>query len=447
MDFYPVSLGHTFCRLRSLKANGVRQKRTDEVTQMSVRLKILCSSLGVISFLLIPASNEAATRTASSCSSSAVQTAINSSSSGDTVLVPAGNCTWSSTVVIPAGKDITLLGAGIDSTTITSSAGGTALKIEFGSSRVSGFTFNCGNINLDGEGWRIDHNKFTCSSFQEGVWVSGTRNTDSPKGLVDHNTFINQRVLVYGYPAVGNEILGATQWLDPLALGTDEAVYVEDNSFTFNVFGNATDCNYYGRYVFRHNTLTDVYLEAHSLQGHHRSCRKWEIYDNTLRQLNRAMYFPMFIRGGTGVVFNNGMTGSWGSAPNLVIDNVRSFEPRDDLGMCDGTSPWDGNTSGQSGWPCRDQIGRGADTSLMTGNNPYPSQSSEPAYFWNNTFNGVTGGVQVDNGAGIHLKKDRDYYVNSGPKPGYAPFVYPHPLQTGNSSSAPFRPSALRILP
>ena len=67
-----------------------------------------------------------------------------------------------------------------------------------------------------------------------------------------------------------------------------------------------------GRYVFRHNTVTDMYLEAHSIQGTVRACRKWEIYENTITKANFDVYRPMFLRGGTGVVFNNTVKGPFG---------------------------------------------------------------------------------------------------------------------------------------
>ena len=60
----------------------------------------------------------AATIQASSCSRDAVQSAINSARDGDIVVIPAGNCTWNSTVSI-SDKSITLQGAGVDRTVIT----------------------------------------------------------------------------------------------------------------------------------------------------------------------------------------------------------------------------------------------------------------------------------------------------------------------------------------
>jgi hypothetical protein len=385
----------------------------------------------VLVFIFVAASSFAGTRAATSCDAASVQAAINSAASGDTVTVPAGTCAWSAVVKIPEKMDITLQGAGAGVTTINAtSTGGQALWVGVGNRRVTGLTFICGYIQIDGQDWRIDHNAFTCDSFQAGVYVTGYRPQDSPKGLIDHNTFLNRRVIVYGYPAVSlSELNGTTQWFDPLALGTDEAVYVEDNSFTYTVFGNAIDCEHGGRYVFRHNTVTDTYLEAHSAQGLSRACRKWEIYENTITQSSFAVYRPMFLRGGTGVVFNNSITGTWGEK-YLVVDNARDFTNYGaPVGLCNGSSPFDGNAE-TTGWPCLDQIGRGGDSSIFNGTPPpYPVQTSEPAYFWNNTIGGVLASVSVDNGSTIHVHADRDYFVNKGPKPLYTPYQYPHPLQ------------------
>ena len=67
--------------------------------------------------LLLAASAEAATVNAGNDSLASVQAAVNSASSGDTVVIPSGTATWVSTLIIT--KDINLIGAGIGQTTIT----------------------------------------------------------------------------------------------------------------------------------------------------------------------------------------------------------------------------------------------------------------------------------------------------------------------------------------
>ena len=45
------------------------------------------------------------------------------------------------------------------------------------------------------------------------------------------------------------------------------------------------------------------------------------------------------------------------------------------------------------------------------------------------------------------IQENRDYFVNKGPKPGYSPYLYPHPLRSGGASTpaTPAAPTNLRI--
>lgn len=83
----------------------------------------------------------------------------------------------------------------------------------------------------------------------------------------------------------------------------------------------------------------------------------------------------------------------------------------------------------------------------------------EPCYSWNNVSKGgsanssIPAGQQVNfiSGQPTLLKEGRDYY-NRTPKPGYAPYIYPHPLTKGTPSpspppSAPSPPSNLQVVP
>ncbi len=153
-------------------------------------------------FLWLP--TQAATINAASCSSSDVQTAINSASTGDTVAVPAGSCTWTTTVSF-ISKGITLQGAGIGVTNIDDQgSGGAAIDI-FGLSaadfvRVTGFTwiadtshpsgmvtFNGADGTNAGEiiGFRFDHNRVLAGpgTTSRGIFVTAIM------GLLDNNIF------------------------------------------------------------------------------------------------------------------------------------------------------------------------------------------------------------------------------------------------------------------
>ncbi|MCK4282864.1 MAG: fibronectin type III domain-containing protein [Candidatus Brocadiae bacterium] len=300
--------------------------------KMVLNVLVLSLCVGVLAF-----GAEAATISAASCSRADVQAAIDAASDGDTVLVPAGSSVWEGGAAVPNNKRITLQGSGMASTALTNA------KINLGrsGSRVTGFGFAVGLITVDGDGWRVDHCSFhSASKFTTSVSARGEREDDHPKGVVDHCVFHNGRVVTIGWAGLKADHL----WASPCGLGTDRAVYVEDCQFTRTVHGNAVDTNYGGCYVFRHNVVTDSTTEAHSVQGDHRAARHWEIYENQFRLANRtAMWTPFFQRGGTGVVFNNTVSGSW-TLRAIVLDNIRSYDSRGkEARQCDGGSTWDGN--------------------------------------------------------------------------------------------------------
>jgi hypothetical protein len=392
-----------------------------------VRQRVLHMTVILAMVFAMFATADAATISAASCSQSAVQTAIDRASSGDTVRVPAGVCSWAAAVLIPANKKISLQGEGIGKTRITVNPVGEAVRTAQSGSRITGFTFHGGSIIVDGDGWRVDHCKFhNASAFHEGVIAYGQREVQHPTGLVDHCSFYNARVLIVGWAG----LMAHALWAQPLNLGAGNGVvYVEDCTFVGTVQSNAVDANYGGRYVFRYNTVTDTYLEAHSVQGENRAARTWEIYNNRFIQANRDMWVPMLLRGGTGVVFNNTVSGTW-SNPRIALDNVRDCESRDIAGMCNGSSSWDGNQPGGSGYPCRDQIGRAKDKYRWTATTPHPPQALDPAYAWNNRLGGNDVPFFQHNNCADHIKPGRDYY-NNRVKPGYAPYIYPHPFVQG----------------
>jgi len=373
---------------------------------------------------------------AKSCSQPDVQAAIDSASSGDSVVVPSGSCEWAKNITISNSKKILFSGAGKNSTIITMNPPGTAIDATTSGSRITGFKIVNGGIYLHGDGWRIDNCEiYSKINLINGIYVRGDRETQHPTGLIDNCTFYNARVLIYGWAGLTAHSL----WSQDVKMGSgDGVVYVENCNFTGTVFGNAIDSQYGGRYVFRFNTVTDWYLEAHSADAPARAAQKWEIYNNTITFTGTCSacsdYAPFRLRGGTGVVFNNTINGNWAD-PNILLDNVRSCLASGNYGKCDGNAASDGNAPGGLGWPCRDQIGRGSDISLWSGTNPYPSQSSEPAYAWNNKH-GANDALFKSIGcqeSASHIRSDRDFY-NNIKKPGYTPYVYPHPLVSGWSA-------------
>lgn len=369
----------------------------------------------IVSFLMVATNSSAASLNAQSCSLEDVQAAINASTTGDVVVVPAGTCTWGSSVKIPYSKKLTLLGAGIGATVINKSPSGVAIYLSQSGSRLSGFTINEGHVVVDGDGWRVDHSKFSrATSFGEGVHVRGVRSTAAhPTGLVDNCIFINSRVLVEGTAAqLAENDWQHMLWTTSLGLGTNQdVVYVEDNTFEFTVFANAMDTNCGGAYVFRFNNVSGGYIECHSVQGNNRATRRWEIYGNLIDNPGSHIYYPYRLRGGTGVAFNNLLAGNWTNYA-IAFDNVRSYDTVGDGGLCNGESAWDGNEN-STGYPCRDQIGRGPDSPQWDHDPPGTyTQPLVPAYLWYNRreSNNALTHVNVINNSSNHIKANRDYY-------------------------------------
>src|SRR5262245_29086998 len=148
---------------------------------------------------------EAASRTAATCSSADVQRAVDSSQNGDTVVVPAGTCTWGDQVSV-VNKTVSLVGAG-------SGAGGTHLIYsgtdqhafffinvggQTGYMEVSGFWLEkpttgvqlySGFVQVYGPvGWknfRYHHNRLTSANDRDWHIVTNY----SIHGLIDHNVF------------------------------------------------------------------------------------------------------------------------------------------------------------------------------------------------------------------------------------------------------------------
>lgn len=397
-------------------------------------MKRILSLTAMLCFLFLPVTALGAACTGSSPTWTAtpdrasVASCVSQASDGDTINVSAGDGTetWNAGVTW-ANKGLKLVGPGEDNLTVTC-PNNTCVQLTGtqNGSRISGLTFDHGSysqytIYIDGAitEWRIDNVTITRSAFAESaIFVIGALPpTTFPKGLIDNCTFIEACVLVYGeYYDTG----GSSCWDDNLELGTDEAVYIEDCTFTYNTEFSASrafDSYLGGKVVFRFNTVNDGYLEAHSIQGdNQRAVRKWEIYENTLTSVsgNPELIRPAIIKGGTGVIFNNETDDS---DDPYTINNVwyfyneRSTNDRGVWDKCDGNSWVDGNEGGQSGYLCRDQIGASKDASTWDYSEPAPTQSKAPAYIWGNTDNAA----QVDadiygEESTVHIIENRDFY-------------------------------------
>ncbi len=332
--------------------------------------------------------------------------------------------TWDGAVTI-SGKNITLMGAGRDTSILKRAQ----INITNTSSRITGFTMTdfdpmiqTGRMNGPA-GFRVDHMtfRFTTSTSvgNEAVLINGpaSNSQSCPTGLIDNNEFYNARVLVWGNMDLLN---GASHvFSEETALGTDNAIFIENNYFERTAFGNAIDSNYGGRYVFRYNTVKNAYVELHGSANdlNFRGTRSVEIYGNKMHADGTVKIGnpPIRFIGGTGVVWGNTFTGT-GWVGNHIGFYIKA--------LINGDSP-----SGGGGSYYFDQPGRGRDSRPYTGGTR-PAQNLEPVYVWNNTINGAPAPISFNSGASQYLKAGVDV-INNTKKPGYSPYPYPHPLQSG----------------
>jgi hypothetical protein len=409
---------------------------------------------------------------AAGCDSASVQAAIDAASDGDTVVIPAGACTWTEQVSITQG--ITVRGAGEEATVLT--ADGTTLFSMVGQGRgarltglgLAGTAPQYGAlvyVNGEYSALRIDHiavtNVSAPSSTVRVFWLGYDNiftSTPAIRGVLDHITLSTNApgnfIMLYGKDDA---------WLGPDDYGTGNALYVEDVDLTWTEHfpSQATpfDGEHGARFVLRHSTLTNAFLSWHDTGStpQARSTRSYEIYGNLLHCLLAECDTAIALRGGTGVVYDNGIApeGYWaptfseifrvtftdngpgqpwtGRCDGTVYRICSNFRSRcsggdhracsgdydcPDIGPCvdDCTSDTDcpsgttclENLDGASpnGWPCRDQTGTGRDDPVTH------VQERDPSYLWNNTDPGTQGNVEYHpNGADEeYIQPDRDYY-------------------------------------
>jgi hypothetical protein len=376
----------------------------------------------------------AATIKAASCSSSDVQSAINSAANGDTVQLPSagGTVQWSSRVSIPNSKGITLDGG---------NSGGKGCQIlgeldlspgSGSGSRVTNFQFGGGDPGTGGflelmgslttTPWRADHNTFTqLKSHSTMVYIYG-----NTVGLFDHNTLAcpDNCEMIHIMAANATD---SSQWNNDLTPGSPLMTYLEDNTFQNNSSSSSfnscqtTEAAYGARYVERHNTIIFCKIDNHGTPGMIGG-RWYEIYENTFNidrsGGNQSQY--MQLRAGSGVVFNNHKTGF----ANAGGGDIELLEE-------------------DTGYPATYQIGRGI------------NQTYSPLYSWGNDAS-----MPVESGSS-NVVAGRDFFnsasqpdimirseakadggivnglLGSSPKTySYSPFTYPYPLNA-NGLPAP----------
>ncbi|HEX7643155.1 MAG TPA: hypothetical protein VF472_13200 [Burkholderiaceae bacterium] len=351
-----------------------------------------------------PVPAPASTVVSASCEYVDVSAALNRSGLGTTIQIPAGDCNWGTAQLsVPAG--IFVQGAGRDATTIRRQGrvSNTNFLVAFDCS--NGLRASFAGIALVGNGnGTIEDNGLGllngCSDFAvfdsqfsnftfSGLYVG---NAPGERGVIYNNNFINNFSASLANLGYGVVVYGGGAW-PALSLGSQNAVFVEDNFFSGNRHNIAS--NNGSQYVFRHNAVVGqdaakdyAMTDAHGLSSSPRGSRSYEIYENqyTTNLSSGLQRAAIGIRGGDGVIFNNTASDAIARTIELTVE----------------------------GFSC--------------GAYPGPDQI-RVLYIWNvspnpgNIFS--QNGVANDCPASVQL--GRDYFLQE--MPGYIPYMYPHPLR------------------
>jgi hypothetical protein len=211
-------------------------------------------------------------------------------------------------------------------------------------------------------------------TYQSGVW--------------DHNYMLNIKNNNYG-----DQSMTADEWTWDSVIGDgvqDYVHYWEYNSFfeTYHGTLNVMDNENASKIVFRYNYIENYYFEVHGIHipgaANAPQGRSYEVYGNHFHcsdDTTGNCYQAIRPRSGSGMIFNNEITGPWGGA--IAFDTQRS-DLYPGMSACDGTTAIDGNTMGRQGWPCLGQPGTGK----YAGYGTWQPQDREPIYVWGNTYAG-----------------------------------------------------------
>lgn len=387
---------------------------------MSPKCSIAWSVLSLALLCAAVQQSMAATIGAASCSSSAVQAAISNAQPGDTVSVPAGDCSWGSFTI---SGGVHVRGAGIGLTNISVNGSVEIKKHAWKNVELSGFSFSKSG---GGESAKM-------------FSVTGPWQAEPP--LIHDNEFVVNNAGIFRYQTNGGVIFNNVfrgewddsgiqhkiddddeSWSTEDTIGNRDSegklnLYVEDNVFE-GMVNQGTDFDDGARVVFRHNTLVESSFNSHGLATSPTGIRHFEIYNNSFTYPDDTVNqnWHIWIRGGTGVIFDNDVEDidgvEWGNKRELLL-SVRAAVDGGNAGCCQT-------------WACDHQVGQNHD-----GN----SQFLDPLTIWGNTgtlVHELSDGWSnsCGNDMSDFLQDGRDFVFTTDPKSGYVPYPYPHPLRS-----------------
>lgn len=320
----------------------------------------------VILLALMICSAGGATYNASTANLWDVQAAVNLTTNGDTVIIPAGKAYYTNRVVTTYA--ITLQGAGIGQTILVDEVPrtlGSQNLIQMNCvsnfmNRITGITFqggttNTGNafnstLSIGGNSFtfRLDHCMFT-NLFNCNVQIAGWL-----YGVIDHCISyqnFNNFAQVFG-PNIGgdpsNAGSGDGSWATPVNYGDTNFIYIETCTNIYS--GYPTPCvddMFEGaRLVYRYNYSTNLFFQNHGTESsnRHRGARAFEVYGNTFVNTGSAIgnNSAFYLRSGSGVVFSNTVINF---ANGFALNNFRQIGNFSPWGWGNGTNTWDSNNA------------------------------------------------------------------------------------------------------
>lgn len=353
-------------------------------------------SLFIAAVLLLAAalSSQAATIAAASCSQANVATALSTAARNDTVTVPAGSCTWGT----PQGisKGVTLTGAGVGNTIITSSGGSAFIVASPDATsiansdniKITGFTFDGANASCtfmgitgasgisDTKPYRyfiIGNNKFQngCSGANSnGIIDTGGNANGQIRGVIYNNVFDRCDIILRLFSNNDTRESGNAIFNNP-SYGVEDTLYFEGNTIQYSSsfagqnpgwseFGQGT------RAVVRYNTYSQTNATT--------PAEIWDIhgFQNWNGSINSGQTGTMMVEfyGNTLTNMGNYRWIDHRATQGLFVDNIAS------------------GTGGQS----VELYGMSAGASCASDINPTPSNYIpiiNNTYFINNTVNGT----------------------------------------------------------
>jgi hypothetical protein len=446
----------------------------------------------VLLFLLLFTAGYSTTWIPSSLTQNSYQIAIDSAAKypGDTVRCLPGNVRCGGPAYLSINnKNIVIRGAqlyGEDTTFVCDTSHASYLDCAMyiqGSgntvTRVEGITFrgdsarayNQGMLAVNAPHWkglRISGCTFN-KHANNAMWIKSW-------GLISECTFDGRVAAGRGIAADGDN----TEWdSDSVYFGTDSSLVVEDCNFirdttVGSINKGAVDAGSGAHVIFRYNTITHMHYLTHD------RCRTIntkgavasEVYCNSMSALRADGYVGVNIASGTGVCFNNALTGpetwkNWDAVIKLMDYPTCAgvgYACAAGVDTCNGGATIDGNSAEDSGsvtwasgtqlkstghvfdeylyWYCYNvtdgskgkivsvhldtltaELYGGLDNTFQPGDsfyisNGYPcyaqpgygaSQKQMPIYEWGNSLNGALSGVEIGAFSGCVNPNDSDH--------------------------------------